>query len=244
MANYNCLMIDLDDTLLDFGATEAQALEKTFAEFEFPYTDENITAYKEINAELWLGMEQGKVKKDAVLVGRWKKFLAHLGRLGNANKISDFYLNMLGQGAFPLPGALEFLADVEDFATIAIITNGVEKAQKSRLVNSHVMDYADGIFISEKMGITKPDKRFVNIALERLGVTNRKKVLVIGDSLSADIKCGIDAGLDTCWCNFSDQENNSGLQPTYMARGFEELKRIILTEEEIENVGKNHETAV
>lgn len=240
MANYNCLMIDLDDTLLDFKAAEDAALEKTFAQFNFPYTPENIAAYKKINQELWRQLEQGKVKKEALMTGRWKQFLAHLGQLGNAVKINDFYLARLSEGAFVLPGALEFLQDVEDFVTIAVITNGAEKAQKGRLVNSGVATYADGIFISEKMGITKPDKRFVNIALDRLGVTNRAKVLVIGDSLYADVKCGIDAGLDTCWCNFKNETNDTGLTPTYTVLGFEELKRVILTEEEISRVNDAH----
>lgn len=237
MAYYNCLMIDLDDTLLDFGQAEQQALEKTFAQFEFPYTPENVAEYQTINRALWKDLEAGRVKKDVLFTVRWKKLLAHLGRLGNAAKINDFYLARLGEGAFPLPGALEFLQAVEDYATVAIITNGAEKTQKSRLVASGVANYADGIFISEKMGIHKPDKRFLNLALERLGVANREKVLVIGDSLSADVKCGVDAGLATCWCNFKEEENTSGLLPTHTVKGFEELKRVILTPEELEQDG-------
>ena len=237
MAYYNCLMIDLDDTLLDFGMAEDQALEKTFQQFEFPYTPENIEFYKTMNKQLWKELEQGKLRRETLFTLRWKKLLAHLGKLGSPAKINEFYFARLAEGAFPLPGALEFLEAVEDYATIAIITNGAEKAQKSRLVHSHVVDFADGIFISEKMGIHKPDKRFVNLALDRLGVTNREKVLVIGDSLSADVKCGLDAGLDTCWCNFKNQENTTNLKPTYTVQGFEELKRIILTPEELEKDG-------
>lgn len=240
MANYNCLMIDLDDTLLDFGATEEVALKKTFEQFGFPHTEENLAMYHKINKALWRQLEEGKVKKEALMTGRWKQFLAHLGQLGNAAKINEFYLARLAEGAFALPGALEFLQEVEDYATIAIITNGAEKAQKGRLVNSGVATYADGIFISEKMGINKPDKRFVNIALDRLGVTNRSKVLVIGDSLLADIKCGLDAGLDTCWCNFKNETNETNITPKYTVRGFEELKRVILTEEELSHVNDAH----
>lgn len=244
MANYNCLMIDLDDTLLDFAACEEAALEKTFAQFDFPFTPESTAAYREINNELWRQLEQGKVKKEVLMTGRWKQFLAHLGKLGNAAKINDFYLSCLAEQSFVLPGALEFLQEVEDYVTVAIITNGAEKAQKGRLVNSGVGTYADGIFISEKMGIHKPDKRFVNIALDRLGVTNRSRVLVVGDSLQADVKCGRDAGLDTCWCNFKDEVNDTDIIPTYTVRGFEELKRVILTEEELSYVNDAHKTEV
>ena len=119
----------------------------------------------------------------------------------------------------------DFFAGIEDY-----LSDGF-------FARADVVDFADGIFISEKMGIHKPDKRFVNLALDRLGVTNREKVLVIGDSLSADVKCGLDAGLDTCWCNFKNQENTTNLKPTYTVQGFEELKRIILTPEELEKDG-------
>ena len=71
-----------------------------------------------------------------------------------------------------------------------------------------------------------------------MGVGNRKKVLVVGDSLAADIKCGAAAGLDTCWCNFKEQENDTGIEPTYTVRGFEELKAVILEQEELDHVGE------
>ena len=87
MAYYNCLMIDLDDTLLDFGMAEEQALEKTFQQFEFPYTPENIEFYKTMNGQLWKELEQGKLRRETLYTLRWKKMLAHLGRLGSPAKI-------------------------------------------------------------------------------------------------------------------------------------------------------------
>ena len=88
--------------------------------------------------------------------------------------------------------------------------------------------FVDGIFTSEKTGFNKPDKRIFQAALKALGVENTKRVLVIGDNLNSDIKGGINAGLDTCWVNFNNQENNTNISPTHIARDFEELKYIIL----------------
>ena len=125
---------------------------------------------------------------------------------------------------------MEFLQDVEDYVTIAIVTNGTEDTQNSRLKISKIMDYADGVFTSERTGSNKPDKKIFLTALKTLGIENNKKVLVVGDNLNSDIKGGRNAGLDTCWVNFKNQENNTNIKPTYTAADFEELKRIVLGE--------------
>ena len=62
-------------------------------------------------------------------------------------------------------------------------------------------------------------------------------MLVVGDDLLADIKGGINDELDTCWVNFKNQENNTGIQPKYTVTSFEELYRIVMEPEELENLG-------
>ena len=81
------------------------------------------------------------------------------------------------------------------------------------------------------MGCQKPQRRFFDSALKNLGISNRSKVLVIGDSLAADIRGGIDAGLDTCWFNPTGAENATEWQPTYTVQGYEQLKPIIYGED-------------
>ena len=238
MSHYNCLLIDLDNTLLDFDAAEAAALRRTLPQFELPADAQTFALYHEINEGLWREYERGGIKREKMMTLRFSKLLGKLGRQGSAGKINEFYMAQLGQQGQVLPGALDFLRDVEDYVTIGIITNGSLRTQAQRMELSGVGEFADGIFISEKMGVTKPDKRFVNIALEKLGVTVRKRVLVAGDSLTADIKCGAAAGLDTCWCNFAQKENNTEIRPTHTAHGFEEFKAVILEQEELEHVGE------
>ena len=92
-------------------------------------------------------------------------------------------------------------------------------------------------YISEKIGAAKPSAKFFEYALRDLGITNRRRVLVVGDDLLADIKGGLNAGLDTCWVNFKNQENNTGIQPKYTVTSFEELYRIVMEPEELENLG-------
>ena len=231
MARYNCLLIDLDNTLLDFDAAQHMALERLFVAHDIPATQENFDTYESINKALWAQFEKGQIGKSKLLVRRFAQLLEALGCEGNAAKMNDEYLNNLSKCGPILPGADEFLEEIAEVATIAVASNGVYKAQKGRIADSGLEKYFDAVFVSEKMGCQKPQRRFFDSALKNLGVSNRSKVLVIGDSLAADIRGGIDAGLDTCWFNPTNAENTTEWQPTYTVQGYEQLKPIIYGED-------------
>lgn len=238
MAHYNCLLLDVDGTLLDFKAAEYAAIRETFSHYGLPAEEQNIRLYHTINEELWAALERGEVRQEKLVVQRFEKLLAALGTQGDAVKMNDYYLTQLSGGADLLPGAQEALEELAEVATIAIVTNGVERVQLGRLERSGIGVYCDAVFVSSRVGASKPARRIFDVALDTLGVENRKKVLVVGDSLKADIAGGIKAGLDTCWCNFEDISlPENAPKPTHVVRGFEELLRVVMEEEELEHVG-------
>ena len=235
MARYNCLLIDLDNTLLDFDAAERAALEKLYAAHGIPPLPENFETYETINKALWAQFERGQIGRSKLLVRRFAQLLEALGMQGTPGSdpaaMNDEYLGYLAGCGPILPGADEFLEEIAEVATIAVISNGVLKAQKGRIADSGLGKYFDAVFVSEKMGCQKPQRRFFDAALKNLGVSNREKVLVIGDSLSADVRGGIDSGLDTCWFNPAGLENKTEWKPTYTVFGYEQLKPIIYGED-------------
>ena len=238
---YNCLLLDADDTLVSFKDCEKQALTKVLEKYKIPVTEENITEYHNINEGLWQDLEKGKIKKHLIGKIRFQKFCEFVkADTKNAEKMNKDYMAFLKEEAVLIDGALEFLEDVEDYATIAIVTNGIEAVQMNRLKISGIADFADGIYTSEKVGATKPNKQIFLAALKDLGVENTSKVLVVGDRLQSDIKGGINAGLDTCWVNFDNQENNTNIKPKYTVQDYTQLKNIILEglEDVIANKGK------
>ena len=93
------------------------------------------------------------------------------------------------------------------------------------------------MYISEKVGAAKPSPKLLDYAIRDLGLTNRSRVLMVGDDLLADIKGGINAGIDTCWVNFANEENKTDIQPKYTVHSYEELYRVVMEPEELENVG-------
>lgn len=229
--SYNCVLLDFDETLVSFTQSEKIAITKVYNKYNIPVTDENIQYYHRENEKLWRDFEKGKIKKKDIEKTRFQKVINKFGLSGVSGDVMNRdYLNYLKNSAILIDGAIEFLEDIEDYATIAIVTNGIDAVQQNRLKLSRVIDFADGVFTSEKVGYNKPDKRIFYSALKTLGIENNKKVLVVGDNLYSDIKGGINAGLDTCWVNFSGEENTTNITPTYTALDFTQLKIIILGE--------------
>lgn len=242
-ANYNCLLIDVDGTLLDFAAAEEQAILGTLQAAGLPATAESAQLYSEINNQLWAQLERGEIRKEKLVVRRFQRLLEELSAEGDAVRLNNDYLTRLSQGAATYPGADEMLAELAEFCTLAAVTNGIHRVQMNRLEKSGLLPYFDDVFVSEKMGATKPSPKIFEKALKMLGVTNKQKVLMVGDSLSADIKGGQAAGIDTCWCNFQNAENTTGIEPTYTIQSFPQLKLIAVGEEELkraQNREKRH----
>lgn len=241
MAVYYGLLFDVDGTLLNFEASEEGALRDTLAHFSLPDTEETIAAYRSINNSLWAALEQGKLRQEKLVVQRFEKLMTAIGaqeKRVNPARMNEYYLAQLAQRADTFEGVEEALNELAEVATLAVVSNGVEKVQMGRLERSGLERYFDGVFISGRVGAPKPSRKIFDAALNALGIENRKKVLMVGDSLKADIAGGINAGVDTCWCNFRDLPLPEGApRPKYIIRSLEELLPIVMEEEELANVG-------
>jgi 2-haloacid dehalogenase len=84
---------------------------------------------------------------------------------------------------------------------LVIITNGLKDVQKPRLARSTIGRYFADMIISDDVGAAKPSREIFDIAFRRMNDPDKGDVLIIGDSLSSDIKGGSDYGIDTCWFN-------------------------------------------
>ncbi len=228
---YNCVLMDFDETLVSFSKSETESITRVYEKFGIPVTQDNIDYYREMSAGLWSDLEAGKIKKSYIEKNRFRIVAEHFG-LKNVkpDALSREYMNCLKNSAYLFDGALEFLQDIEDAVTIAIVTNGIESIQTNRLKISGVMDYIDGVYTSEKLGYTKPDRRIYLSALKDLGVENPRKTLVVGDGLTSDIKGGLSAGLDTCWVNFAEIENTTNIKPKFTVYDYSQLEQVILGE--------------
>ena len=237
MAKYNCIMMDIDNTLLDFDAAERKALVETLQQYSLPYDEAALARYHEINAALWAELNKGKIRRDKLVVERFEKFAKEFGCDTKPSELNRSYTEHLATHADVIPGAEEALQELSEVATMVAVSNGTESVERGRLKLSGFEKYFDEVLISEAVGIAKPNPKIFQLAIRKLGIEHADKVLVVGDSLSADIQGGVNAGLDTCWVNAAPAANESAVTPTYEVRTLAELYPIVMEEDELQNVG-------
>jgi 2-haloacid dehalogenase len=227
MKKYQTLLFDVDDTLLDFKAAERKALHLLFEEQKIPLTDEITAHYKTINQGLWKSFEEGKIERDEVLNTRFSILFEELGQKVDGSLFEQKYRSYLEEGNQLIRGAFELIQNLQSEYDLYIVTNGVSKTQDKRLRNSGLHSFFKDIFVSEDTGYQKPMKEYFDYVFTRIFNFSVEKGLIIGDSLSADIKGGQLAGLDTCWFNPAKKSNHTGIVPTYEIQSLNELYKIL-----------------
>ncbi len=224
---YQTLFFDLDDTLLDFGAAERLALRKLFEEQNITLTTEIEARYKTINLGLWKSFEEGKIDISEVVNTRFSLLFKEVGHEVDGVLLEYNYRSYLEEGHQFIHGAMELITDLQNHYDLYIVTNGVFKTQDKRLRNSGLHPLFKGVFASEAIGYQKPRKEFFDYVFTRVPNFSIEHGLIIGDSLSADIKGGLLAGIDTCWFNPSMKSNDTDIVPTYQIHKLDELYQIL-----------------
>lgn len=228
--NYDTLFLDADNTLFDFDRAEHEALKRAMTERGYPFTPETESVYLTINRGLWEAFDRGEVEQKWLVVERFRRLDAALGGSNDPEAFNRDYLTYLGQGAWLLPGALELCRELKQAGCrLAIATNGVARVQHARMDASPLAQYIDGLFISEELGAQKPQAEFFLPMLERMGVADKGRCLMVGDNLRSDILGGRNAGLPTVWYNPRRLPNPTDIRPTFTVATYQELKDLIFS---------------
>lgn len=221
---YKALLVDLDNTLLDFNKAEERALTTTLLRYGLNDTKEIKEEFKKINSKYWMLFEKGEISKEDLLVQRFKDFFEKYIPNPKAKEINTFYLNQLAESGDLVVHALETLETIKGKVKIYPVTNGVYNTQVSRLEKSGLNKFFEKIFVSEKIGYQKPKKEFFDYVFNNIEY-NKDEVLLLGDSLTADIIGGINYGIDTCWYNPNHLSSN--LKITYVIDDLLDLIKLI-----------------
>ena len=167
------VLLDIDDTLLDFGKAEAAAIKKTFDRIGVPSTPEVIALYSRINDE------RGELTREQVLVKRFDALFAELGIKNVPSEMAQAsYEYLLGIGHYFVDGAPELLQALKDKYELYIVSNGTASVQDSRLESAGIAPYFKDIFISERLGADKPTKKFFDIVFSRIEGFERDKAVI------------------------------------------------------------------
>ncbi|MFD5259787.1 HAD family hydrolase [Bacillus wiedmannii] len=203
------MLFDLDDTLLDRNKAVDNlfllVLEKCYEDVSDTVKNNMLQKFKEYDKR-----EYGINNKTIVLESLFDEF-APIYRLPH-NYIQDFW-NENFPTCFSIDqNTIHFLNHIKSHFKIGIITNGSTHRQKAKIINTNLNNYFDTIIISEEVGLSKPDKRIFELALNKLNV-QPEDVLFIGDDLEKDITGPQNANIKGVWFNPQKIKNTTQIQP-------------------------------
>ena len=223
------LLWDIDGTLLDFAKSEKYGIRKCFEIFSLgECTDEMLSRYSVINRKYWEMLERNELTKPEVLRGRFVEFFEKEGIV--FDKIDEFnleYQYRLGDKVFFCDNGFETVQSLKGKIKQYAVTNGTYVAQSRKLSQSGLDEIFDGVFISDKIGFEKPAIEFFKTVENEIGKFSHDEVMIIGDSLTSDIRGGNNADILCCWYNSHGGENRDNLRIDYEITDISQVLEIL-----------------
>jgi len=220
------LFLDLDDTILDFHKAERIALSKTIREFGVEPTEEILQLYHEINDWHWKQLELGKMTREEVLVKRFAALFDRLGRTADPAACTALYSENLAIGHYFMPGAQEAVAALSKKYRLFLASNGTASVQHGRMTSANLYRFFEKVFVSQDIGHNKPSREYFESCFARIPGFDREKAMMVGDSLTSDIKGGSNAGIKTVWVNPGHKDCGE-IKPDYEIERLSQLEELL-----------------
>ena len=224
-----CLLLDLDDTILDFKKAERLALSKTIRDFGVEPTPEVLERYHLINKWHWEQLELGKMTRSQVLEGRFGMLFGELGVAADPTGCARAYEKNLSIGHYFLPGAEEAVARLSEKYRLFLVSNGTASVQKGRMTSANLYRFFEKVFVSQEIGFNKPAKEYFDRCFAQIPDFDPQKALIVGDSLTSDIRGGNNAGIATCWVNPRHEPGREDIRVDYEIEGIHQLEALLET---------------
>ena len=222
------VFLDLDDTILDFKMSERVALIKTLKELDIEPTEEIIKKYSQYNISQWKRLELGEISREEVKVNRFRLLFDDIAVDVSPEITTEIYEEHLAHGHYFVDGAKEMLDSLYKDYDLYLVSNGAKKVQEGRMKTADINHCFKGIFVSEVVGFEKPNVEFFNKVFSQIDNFNPNEAVIIGDSLSSDIKGGKNAKIKTVWYNPNGLEF-SDIVPDYQISSLDEIKPLLAT---------------
>ena len=220
---YSTLLLDFDRTLFDSDTSEAEAFADTMRQCGIADAAVHFDTYQRINRTLWSAVEQGHIDPSEVRTTRFERLAAAIGLDANPAAMALTFVLAMGANGDLYPGARKTLEQLAASATLALVTNALSEVQRARIDRLNIGEYFDTIVISTEVGSSKPSPAIFDIAFERLGNPSKQTAVMIGDSLSSDIRGGTNYGIATCWYNPHGNVADPGEHITHQVAALDQL---------------------
>ncbi len=223
------LLWDMDETLLNFAAAERAAINALFQEFGFgECSDAMLERYSKINRSYWERLERKELTKPEILVGRFRDFFEAEGLDSTvAAEFNEKYQLSLGDTIVFRDDSYNIVKSLRGKVKQYVVSNGTIAAQTKKLRLSGFGELMDGVFLSEDLGVEKPDILFFKKVFEKIHPEDKSQVMIVGDSLTSDIQGGNNAGIMTCWYNPEQKPYQGDLRIDHEIRDLHEVYDLI-----------------
>ncbi|MFT8351055.1 YjjG family noncanonical pyrimidine nucleotidase [Clostridium saccharoperbutylacetonicum] len=200
---YDIILMDLDNTILDFNVAEKDSFKEVIKETGLTYTNELLQQYKKINQALWHKLEQGKISKEIVLNTRFSEFFKLYDIQVDGEEIEKKYRFYLDNSSALIPNAEDTLIKLRAMGKkIYSASNGAYSTQIKRLSKAGIINLFDGHFISETIKYEKPSPYFFDFCIKNLAGVSKSSILMVGDSPTSDVQGAINSGIDSCFYQY------------------------------------------
>lgn len=220
------LLIDIDGTLLDFKKCSKLSINQGFEEYGIEFSDYVFDTFLEINDKLWLQIESGTLTRERLHKIRWNTVFKALNIDFDGEAFEQTFLKYLFDSHEHVDGAEDILKYLSGKYVLCAASNGIYPQQVNRLKKAGLIKYFKHLFISEEMGEAKPSAAYFDICFDRLENPDKSSVMIIGDSLTADIFGGKSYGIKTLWYNPGDAVPQKAV-PDYTVNSLCEIKDIL-----------------
>lgn len=224
---YTSLLMDLDETLLDFSHDIREAFFSMCRKQQIPADAELFDSYNAINHSWWDKFEKGLCTKPELFLGRFEEWTGKHHLQADPAVLAEAIFPELSEQARLLPGAYELTQALAKRYDLYFATNGNAWSQHSRIEISGLNRLCKGVFVSEDAGAAKPDPRYFTYVFEHMAVP-KDRCLLIGDSLTSDIAGACGYGLDCIWYNPRRMPNHTAFTPTYEVSDYAGIAALLL----------------
>ena len=222
------LWFDLDNTLLHFSNSSHKAFSALCKEIGLEEKEDSYATYDKINKVEWKLFERGEITQDQLKHSRFQNYFDHINFDFDGLTANGIYLKYIIEFPSYMEGVEALLQEVHKSGyTSCIITNGMKEVQRPRIKKCNWEHYFQHIFVSDEIGIAKPQIEFFEHCLREAGQPDKSEILVIGDTLESDILGAQNAGIKSCWMNPSNKVHPPDIIPDYEIRTLSELQNII-----------------
>ncbi len=228
MKNIKAVLLDVDNTILDFNIGAMGAMRATFSKWALPFSEDMFSVFSVCNQKLWEDIEKNKLTREELYKIRWKIIFGELGVVGpDPVEFDAVFRKNLDESAAPIAGAYALLEYLSGKYLLCIASNAAYQRQVNRLEKANMLSYIRHIFSSEKIGHPKPEKAFFAACLSKLDGILPQETVVIGDSLTADIAGGKNSGMKTIWYNHNREASRADICPDYTVDALTEILDIL-----------------